>query len=343
MKIMRRGLFVNVLSKYFLDTSVVAVSFLVMADLEGAPIGHPIRLVADRTGLSPEVIRAWERRHGAVTPTRSAGGQRRYSDEQVERLRLLAAAVQEGRGIGQLATLSLAQLASLVAGDARAGSRSPSDGRRTLPSPGGALVTRALGLTAKLDGDGLSDLLRRAAAARGVSAFIDSVVAPLLWRVGAAWESGRLTPAQEHLASCTVREVVSDAVRSLAAPVSAPRVLLSTLAGERHELGAMLAGATAAVSGWRVVYLGPDLPAEVIAAAARVARARVVGISMVYVEDRAGTIGEMRALRDALPTGIALLAGGEGASRLSPELRSSGIQVVSELRALSGDLARLSA
>lgn len=319
------------------------VSFRTMADTEETSIGHPIRLVADRTGLSPEVIRAWERRYGAVTPTRSAGGQRRYSDEQVERLRLLAAAVQEGRGIGQIATLPLEQLGSLVAGDAGAGGHSPSEVRDHLPSPGGTVVTRALGLAAKLDGEGLSELLRRAAAARGVSAFLDSVVAPLLWRVGDAWESGRLTPAQEHLASCTVREVVTDAVRSLLAPASSPRVLLSTLAGERHELGALLAGATAALSGWRVVYLGPDLPAGVIATAARLARARVVGISMVYVEDRPGTMAEMRALREALPSGITLLAGGEGASMLSSELRSSGIPVVNDLRALSGDLARLSA
>lgn len=314
-----------------------------MTEQDQAPIGHPIRLVADRTGLSPDVIRAWERRYGAVQPTRSEGGQRRYSDEQVERLRLLASAVQEGRGIGQIATLPLARLVALVAEDAGAGGQLRATGHDHVRSSGGTVVARALGLAAKLDGDGLNDLLRRAAAARGVSAFLDTVVAPLLWRVGDAWQAGRLTPAQEHLASCTVREVVADTVRSLVAPASAPCVLLSTLAGERHELGALLAGATAAVNGWRVVYLGPDLPAQVIAAAARLARARVVGVSVVYVEDRAATIGELRALRDALPSGIQLLAGGAAATGLAPALRSSGIQMVSDLRALSADLARLSA
>ena len=314
-----------------------------MPEPESSPLSHPIRRVADRTGLSPEVIRAWERRYGAVKPTRSPGGQRQYSDAQVERLRLLAAAVLAGRGIGQVATLPLAQLAALVAEDAGAGIEVPSAKPDHGSSPGTMVVARALGLASKLDGDGLSELLRRAAAARGVSAFLDTVVSPLLWRVGEAWQAGRLTPAQEHLASCTVREVVTDTVRALAAPASAPRVLLSTLAGERHELGALLAGATAAVHGWRVVYLGPDLPAQVIATAARRAHARVVGISVVYVEDRAVTIGELRALRDALPSDVPVLAGGAGATVLAPELRSSGIQVVSDLRALSSDLARLSA
>ena len=96
-------------------------------------------------------------------------------------------------------------------------------------------------------------------------------------------------------------------------------------------------------NGWRVVYLCPDLPAQVIATAARRAHARVVGISVVYVEDRAVTIGELRALRYALPSDVPVLAGGAGATVLAPELRSSGIQVVSDLRALSSDLARLSA
>ncbi|PKL92294.1 MAG: transcriptional regulator, partial [Gemmatimonadetes bacterium HGW-Gemmatimonadetes-1] len=60
-------------------------------------------LVAERTGLSRDVLRAWERRYGAVSPARSDGGQRLYSDEDIERFRLLAAATQHGRTISLVA------------------------------------------------------------------------------------------------------------------------------------------------------------------------------------------------------------------------------------------------
>ena len=85
---------------------------------------HPIAVVSERTGLSHDVLRIWERRYRAVTPTRTSGGERLYSDADVERLRLLDAAVAAGRRIGRVATLPTSDLAELVAGDRAAKDRS---------------------------------------------------------------------------------------------------------------------------------------------------------------------------------------------------------------------------
>ena len=74
---------------------------------------HPVRLVASRTGLSPHVLRAWERRYGVVAPHRSAGGQRLYSDHDVERLRQLRQLTGRGHSISRIASLSLADLQRL--------------------------------------------------------------------------------------------------------------------------------------------------------------------------------------------------------------------------------------
>src|SRR6188472_3975547 len=87
---------------------------------------HPMRLVAVRTGLTPDLLRAWEKRYGAVAPVRSSGGQRLYSDADVERLSLLARAVEGGRAIGQIANLPLDELQGIVERDARARQPSPS-------------------------------------------------------------------------------------------------------------------------------------------------------------------------------------------------------------------------
>lgn len=72
---------------------------------ESAP-GYRIGTVASLTGVDAHTIRAWERRHGAIEPERSRGGTRFYSDEQVERLRLIKALTDCGDPIGRVAGLS---------------------------------------------------------------------------------------------------------------------------------------------------------------------------------------------------------------------------------------------
>lgn len=78
---------------------------------------HPIRVAARRTGLSPHVIRAWEKRYGAVTPHRTETNRRVYSQEDVQRLSLLRRSTLLGRSIGQIAKLSTEELRRLVAED----------------------------------------------------------------------------------------------------------------------------------------------------------------------------------------------------------------------------------
>src|SRR5579862_6510920 len=97
------------------------------------PHRHPMRVVTRRTGLSADLLRAWERRYDVVTPTRSDGGRRLYSDPDIERLRLLYRATLAGRGIGQVAELSTTALAALVRQDAIA-DVPPGNERRHAPA-----------------------------------------------------------------------------------------------------------------------------------------------------------------------------------------------------------------
>ena len=123
---------------------------------------HPIAVVAERTGLSQDVLRIWERRYGAVTPTRAPGGQRLYTDADVERLALLNAATRAGRGIGQVAGLSTDAIAALVNEDIAAR-------ERLTPAAIAApefedVIGDALALARRLDAAPLNEALRRAAA-----------------------------------------------------------------------------------------------------------------------------------------------------------------------------------
>ena len=299
---------------------------------------HPIAVVAERTGLTQDVLRVWERRYGAVQPERGAGGQRRYTDADIERLALLHAATRAGRSIGQVAGLPTDALTALVDEDVAARARQSPPA--TAATAATEAVAASLALARALDGARLDEALRRTAARLGVSAFLESVAAPLLRQVGDEWHAGRMTPAQEHLVSSALHDIIVETMRSFSKANGAPRVLVATAAGDRHAVGAALVGAAAAVEGWNVLYLGADLPAAEIADAARTAAVRVVALSLVYVDDRARVLGELRAIRSRLPREVTLIAGGGGAGALASELAAMGVRVESSIPGLVAELRR---
>jgi MerR family transcriptional regulator, light-induced transcriptional regulator len=285
---------------------------------------HTIRVVAERTGLTPDVLRVWERRYAVVTPARDEGGQRVYTDAELERLRLLRQATVAGRGIGSIAGMSTEELAALVREDAAA--RPPVPVLPARPDRSDE-VEAAVDHIRAHDARGLDTFLRRRLTVLGVGAFLEEVVGPLLVRVGDEWHMGRMTIAQEHLSSAVVRQVLQGIVGTPDRDEEAPRVLVATPAGDQHELGALLAAASAYAHGWNVLYLGPNLPAREIADAAVAGGARLVALSLVYCPDAMHTVREIRELRALLPSGIPLLLGGAAALRMKDRMRMEGVRV----------------
>jgi DNA-binding transcriptional MerR regulator/methylmalonyl-CoA mutase cobalamin-binding subunit len=298
---------------------------------------HPISVVAQRTGLTPDLLRVWERRYAVVAPGRAGGGQRLYSDADVARLRLLRDATLAGRSISQVASLGTAELARMVEEDAasRAVDR-PLEDRRELRSMVEAMVL----LAGELDGARLDATLRRAAARLGLPQFLNGVAVPTLRRIGEEWHAGRLSPAHEHLASSIFHDIVADTLRLATPDPAAPVIVVATPAGERHVNGALSIAALAAVSGWHVVYLGADLPAADIASAARATGAALVALSITQEVDRRRITGELAQLRDALPASVALWAGGTGAVALRKHSLLAGIDVMEPGVDVAGLLTR---
>ena len=302
---------------------------------------HPIGVVAERTRLSQDVLRVWERRYRVVEPGRSPTGQRLYSDADIERLRLLSLATQSGRTISQVATLSSADLARMVREDedARGAAREAAHDVEPLTDVIGPAMERIHAL----DPSGLDSLLRRALLSGGMSSFVDSIAAPLLTLIGNEWHAGRLTPAHEHLASAIIQRVITAAMHAVPPIAGAPNIVFATPAGERHEMGAILAAATASADGWRITYLGADLPAGDIADAATRANAQAVGLSVIYVADKGRVRDEIRAVRGGLPASVPLFVGGGASAALSAELARDGIRMITDLAELRGALRAIAA
>jgi DNA-binding transcriptional MerR regulator/methylmalonyl-CoA mutase cobalamin-binding subunit len=302
---------------------------------------HPIGVVARRTGLKPDLIRAWERRYGAVAPGRTDTRRRFYSDEDIERLLLLRRVVNTGRGISQVANLSNAELEALIATEPAPPAYAPSG-----PAPIGdeldevaeTFLGRCIAAAQRLDVREMELELDRASVLFSRTHLIERVLVPLMRRIGELWHQGALRPIHEHMASAVVRSFLGGMQGAYHPEVSAPHLVVTTPARQRHELGALLAAATAAGEGWQVTYLGPDLPPEEIAAAALQKGARAVALSITYPPDDPTLVDDLRRLRRLLGTRTSLIAGGRACTAYNAILQEIGAVQAEDLAGLRREL-----
>lgn len=319
---------------------------------------HSIGVAETRTGLSAHTLRAWEKRYGAVEPDRTEGGHRLYSDEQIRRLGVLGRLTERGHRISHVADLPTDELVSLLETTVEesrgsSGTRTGREGGPRVEAWGSDGDDRAVSEAASelerelfdairdYDADRLENAFRRGALELSARVLIEDVVAPLLRRVGEAWREGEVSPGQEHLLSGVVMRTLGWILDSYRTPPGAPKIVVATPVGQRHNLGALLAAATAASIGWETVYLGGDLPAGEIAEAANGTEARAVALSIVYPEDDPELASELRTLAERLPSGTPLLVGGASAGAYGAVLEEVGARRLAGYAELRGALAGL--
>jgi len=295
---------------------------------------HPIQVVVRRAGISADVLRAWERRYGAVTPGRSETGRRLYSDADIERLRLIKEVIAGGRRIGDVATMSTEALGRLAAEDDEERAASAP---RTL-APAADFLTGALAAVRRADAETLRSILSRALLGLAPIRFIEEVATPLMHQIGEMWERGELSPAHEHIGSEIMRQMFVEVLDMLRSTNESRSLVVATPSGQRHELGALLAAATAALDGWRVTYLGPDLPAPDIARIALETDAAAVALSVTAPDANLAT--ELTALRRAVGRDLPILVGGQQVDRLDGA--SAHVDRLSDLESFRAALASLS-
>lgn len=309
--------------------------------MEDAPFSAPryaIRIAAQRSGITPDTLRAWERRYGAVTPARSGTARRLYSDADIERLRVLRTLVDRGHSIGYVAGLGPAEIASLLESPEHPmPPRAPHLG----PAAARALESAERAL-AELDAPALRRVLQRAMMDMDTDGVIEQVMAPLCRSVGKQWQEGTICTAHEHVASAAIRDALGNMLDVLRVRSAERRLVAATPAGERHEFGALMAAAVASSAGYSVTYLGPDLPAQDIATAASRVAAHAVLLSVVRGMDQAEVNREVRAVRDALDGAVPIILGGSGAREAARDGTVPDAMIVedfAQLRAALGAIA----
>ncbi len=289
---------------------------------------HSIQVAAERAGVSAHVIRAWEKRYRALNPHRTPSGRRLYSDEEVTRLGLLRHLSEAGHGISHIANLPREKLESLIA-SAPTALNFPAQNAVSEAE----LLTDALSAVRALDEQALDKVLERGELALGAQGVLRRLIAPLAREIGERWRGGEITAAHEHFATAVIRLALARATKPFAASSTAPVIVVATPTGQIHELGALLAAASASNLGWRVIYLGASLGAAEIAGAVRLREARAVALSIVYPEDDPSLAAELTRLRDLLPE-TAIVVGGRASFAYRDVLDRVRAQV-------AGDIAQL--
>jgi len=241
---------------------------------------------------------------------------------------LLNHATNRGHSISQIAQLSLDELKKLLKDEAdvppaiAAMSPVAKSDRLYLAQD---YIEKCYACVLAFDARGLESHFENAIVELGTDAFIEHLLTPLLTMIGERWKIGELRPVHEHMASSIIRSLAYILRNNSPCAEKAPAMVVSTPIGQLHELGALLAAIIAEIKGWRVTYLGANLPAEEIAAAVKFTQARAVTISISFNTDDPLIAKEIRRLKKLIGTGVALIAGGRAAARYKAILDEIGV------------------
>jgi MerR family transcriptional regulator, light-induced transcriptional regulator len=251
-----------------------------------------------RTGVSTDVIRAWERRYDLLQPQRTGGNFRLYTSDDVSRLRLMQHYLSKGVRTGQAAglvhrvqTAALSENPGVPPGDVRKALEVLRDSLESFDEgPADRTLERLLGVFAP-------------------GAVLRDVILPYLRELGERWACGTATVAQEHFASSFLEGWMLRMARGWATS-GRRRAVLACAPGERHALGLIAFGLALRDAGWRVTYLGADTPTAAADHAAHAVRADVIVLSVALAATFSTASGDIRDLARRHP----LAVGGAGVS-----------------------------
>lgn len=246
----------------------------------------PIRTVAALTGISAFTLRSWERRHGLITPERTAHGQRAYTPADVERIRQILVLLDRGMAIGQIAGVI----------------DNPLEPVEQPESTGfwGRLRARMVQRIGAFDEAGLEGTYQEALAIHPIEQVTQNLLLPLLHELGTRWLDSECGIAEEHFFAVYLRNKLGARFHHRRLPEHGPRLLCACLPGERHELGQLLFALAANERGFRTTLLGADVPLGAVSAAARRMKAEAVVLSGYVAPTAAFWTEELRGLVEVL-------------------------------------------
>lgn len=290
------------------------------------PLAIPIAIVERDTGIAKDTLRIWERRYGFPSPQRDSNGERTYSLEEVEKLRALKRLMDRGMRPGKLIALPLAELRDMA-------QAMPA---RVLSADEQALVDTVVDLARRQQASGLRVYLQKLLIQQGLRGFILQTLARLNQDVGDAWARGAISVAHEHMYTQAVQNVLHGLIAAQPLSRGRPRILLTTVPGELHMLGLLMAEALWVADGAECISLGAQFPVADIRAAVEDGDIDVVALSFSLAFNATQALASLRALRAGLPAHVEIWAGG---AALGGRRRIEGVRIIGPIESASDALS----
>jgi MerR family transcriptional regulator, light-induced transcriptional regulator len=259
----------------------------------------PVRIgeLSRRVGVTPEVLRAWERRYGILSPTRTEGGFRLYGEDDERRIRRMLEHLERGLSAAEAARLARADLPARL--DPGAGTHDGS----------GAPAAAALGKQLRDALDGFDDVGAHSALDRLLGSYpleivLRGAVLPYLRELGERWAHAEASVAQEHFASALLRGRLLALSRDWGRG-RGPQALLACIPGDQHDLGLICFGLALRAHGWRITYLGADTPLSTLIETADLLQPALVVVSATLPELTQSALAGLRELARVAPLALA--------------------------------------
>lgn len=302
---------------------------------------YTIKKVADLTGLSVHAIRAWEKRYNVVVPERTDTNRRLYNKSDIEKLKLLAKASKNGFSIGSIAKLKIEDLKELLPKEFFEKKKNPqiinNNENRSVEDH----LLKCIEAIKELDSKKLEDELNNALVKYSQPNLISDIISPLIEKIGDMWKSGEIRIVNEHISTTVIRKFLTSLIDGNRVSVNAPKIIVATPKGQLHELGALIISVLASADGWNVVYMGPDLPGEEIAAAIEKLHPKIVALSIVYPTDDLLLEREIIKIRKLISNGTQVIAGGRSVYSYKKILNEMNVKIITDIHEFRQELEKI--
>ncbi|HEX7675921.1 MAG TPA: MerR family transcriptional regulator [Bdellovibrio sp.] len=213
-----------------------------------------IRQVIELTGISEFTLRGWETRYKAFKPKRSPTGRRIYSQDDIQKARLLQSLVEKGYKIGNIAKLDLSDLEKILPQQQAAGFNT------TPPNKHLEDIYKIMDLAHLYKWEEISDILHKKRRDSKPEIYISDILTPLAGQIGKLVAAEQMSVGQEHILSAYIKEQLILVQSDIKRPKSQSRLVMTTPEGDLHDMGISFASSLSRLKGLQTLFLGPSTP-----------------------------------------------------------------------------------
>lgn len=288
----------------------------------------PIRELVQRTGVNASTLRAWENRHKLLNPVRTESGHRLYGQEDVQRVHRVQELLVHGLSLSEIGPLldEVVDSASTLAPDTVTNSLTAN-----LSPAWQGYLTETLAALELFSTERLDNLYNDACALYPIDIVTDKLMLPVLTQLGLRWEKRPSGIAEEHFFSAWLRNKLGSRLHHAAGLTHGRQLILACLPGEHHEISLLLIALGLLQQGYRVIYLGANMPLVQLLPVCRQTRAAgmiLAGRGIAEPMQLQATLLEIGKLVETV--GMPVFVGGHFATLLHRELEQLGAQSVGD-------------